>query len=364
MNKTQVYRSVADRFRFFNTLILAVLFALSFANQLRAQEPREKTLLTVTTDRLVTTTTATERNSNRDGTFAVWSSAGGAEKQGLHLINLHTKEDQVILEGIKDWGVGMFGLLNLQFSPDGSTILFRICPPNGSHCDGSRLYTIGKDGENLTLIAESLEDEKTNSTYEIRSATFSPDGKKIMVGLQRQHAEQSKTGEVQPGAVLVDHFIGLLSSDKQKQVPEIVAAGTPLFWSSDGKTIYFSNGGMKRVDSSSHDIAAVSAWNRRYHIIGKLVGSEDNVFVYVSPSGYGSRCPLEGCTVQVVNLDGQDVDPKLSTLANSIPVQDASHRNLQEINQIGPNSLRLKYMSNGIDTPERPAQHIQEVTYQ
>ncbi len=77
-----------------------------------------------------------------DGRYTVWSSGEPTKGVGLHLTDLKSNSDQVIVKDVDGAKFVFENLDNLSFSPDGSKIAFTVCPPNGSHCHGNKIYTV------------------------------------------------------------------------------------------------------------------------------------------------------------------------------------------------------------------------------
>jgi hypothetical protein len=284
--------------------------------------------------------------------------------RGLYVRNLKTGEDDLIVDDADGWGLGMYGPRDVQVSPDGKRILFSICPPNGARCAGARVYTIKPDGSDLLRLADSGFDIVAHAELNIRSASYSPDGKEVLFQIESYREETHESEDNREGFItepIVEYFVGLLPADAIKQHPEILAEGEPQFWSSDGTSVYFSHKGLCRMNLKTHKVTAVHLDTPREQDVLGAVPGEDAVFF----KRHHSDCHRVFDTVDVLRLDGKPVDPALATLAASIPAEDSAGRRLGPIRVAGPRHLVLMYFKeNSSDEPEEiPSRHVQLVTW-
>jgi len=173
-----------------------------------------------------------------DGRYTVWDSRERAKGIGLHLTDLRTKSDSLILRDVEGWGTGFNGLQHLAFSPDGKRVMFIICPPNGSHCHGSRIYTVNIDGSNLTRAAISSFDAPTDTTYDIRSVQYSPDGTRLLIGITGEHDENVKEDDYEHLEPFVTQFFAIVPASSSGVEVKKQVKGIPLYWTNDGSAVF------------------------------------------------------------------------------------------------------------------------------
>jgi hypothetical protein len=323
-----------------NIRLSILLWALSYSSVANA--------LTVLDDRVMSLFSDVAASPNGD--FIAWSEYSGIGNHGLHITDLRSKTDSLIVSDVDGWGVGFYGLENLAFSPDGKRVMFIICPPNGSHCNGSRLYTVRTDGRDLTQIANSSSsyDRTTATDNDIREAIYSPDGKKVLLQIEsigeRRYGENGEVTDMKSAS-----YIGMVGAETSKQTVKRIQTGSPLFWSADGTAIFLP--GIRRLDLNTLELSPISGTAKVRHIVGSLPGKDDGAFVLMELSKTGGGCQPKGCKLDVISLDGKAPDIRWRTATDSIPVRDSENRELIHITPVGDDLLLLKYKRDSIKKP-------------
>ena len=149
---------------------------------------------------------------------------------------------------------------------------------------------------------------------------------------------------------------GMLSAEDEKQTPQRLVEGYPLFWSTDGKVIYYTDSKraiVSAVDQSTKRTAGiVQLGNGR--VIGRVPGANS---MFLESRGASA--------VVIVSLDGKPVDAKLKEAVANIPLRDSDGRDLRSIDAAGPNRLSVTYdlrLPSG--NPDLPRRQSQQVTVQ
>jgi len=276
---------------------------------------------------------------------------------GLYLTKLDTGEDKLIVKsptGDDNWCFAG-GLL---FSPDGKRILFGASPSReyagntyAVHTDGSGLLRLAEDAQ---LVPDPSDPSgKALQDIAIGGGPYSPDGRKVLGSIYTAHAkrdEQNRNFDTDGKS-----YVALLSPDGEDQNPEKLVEGRPLFWSTDGKAIYYGGNGSKGSGVYKFDLKTKQS-TFITHVIkaddsieGKVPGA-DAVFI-------GNR---RNKSVSVINLDGTPVSPELAKTAAAIPPEDSDGRYLSKIQSAGPGQLLLTYEGDDM----REEYHSQLVSFQ
>lgn len=247
-------------------------------------------------------------------------------EDGLYIKNLLTGEDKLIVTEAD--GYEIFD--DVTFSPDGAHVMFHACPAVGANCGSPAIYTVGVEGSDLTKIADSDYVEETAIDYLPESPVYSPDGQNVLIELWGVHEEPDEDGHTVPPAIT--SYVGLVSATGEPQIPERLAEGKPLFWSTDGRAIYYDgDNGLARIDIDTK-ASAPAKIQSGFWIMGKVPGV-DAAFVQ----------NVKTNAINVVNLDGTPASPSLVDFAASIPFKDSEGRPLRSIKGVGPHQLILNY---------------------
>jgi Tol biopolymer transport system component len=167
----------------------------------------------------------------------------------LYVKNLLTGEDKLIVKNAN----GFEEFDNLSFSPDGTRIMFHACPPVGAGCDSPTVDTVNIDGSDLKIIADSYYDDTSDTDYRPESPVYSPDGSEVLMELLGVHEGTSEDGEP-PVPPSITRYVGLVTAAGERQAARRLVEGKPLFWSTDGRSIYYDGkSGLARIDVGIED---------------------------------------------------------------------------------------------------------------
>ena len=151
---------------------------------------------------------------------------GTGKENGLWIRDLESGNDRLILDEAEP-GLDVF--YNPTFSSDGAHVLFAAS--GGTWHYPSLLYTLAVDGSGLRRLTNPSEMPEEASSgggpdyaQYFDSALFSPDSTRILV---QGYDAASRSDEVM-----------VLNSDGSDL--KVLARGQPLFWSTDGRAVYFS----------------------------------------------------------------------------------------------------------------------------
>jgi hypothetical protein len=252
-----------------------------------------------------------------------------AVDDGLYVKNIANGQDKLI---VKEAG-GFKEFDSIGFSPDGSRLIFRACPPLGAACPMPKIFTVGTDGSGLAEIGHSDFDKKTKIEYWVASPMFSPDGKEVLVDVS---AARTETGVDEKGdriAPTWTHYVGILSVNDTAKVPEKLVQGKPVFWNTDGSMVYYVGPeGLTRYDVQGKVSTPVPMPQGAYDILGKVPGT-DAAFVRNGKDH----------SMTALNLNGSEVGQDLQEFAASVPTKDSEGRWLRSIDEAGPHHLVLRY---------------------
>ena len=256
---------------------------------------------------------------------------------GLFVKNVATEDDRLILKTVGGFDV----FSDLSFSPDGQRVMFLA--GGGTSYYPHDVFTVRIDGSHLTQLTNAtpmkwLSDD--DKYYDVESAIYSPDGRHILVKVI--HGESHEWS------------VGLLSPDKPKQDPIRLVEGNPLFWSTDGASIYYAGeDGIYRINVANKQ-SDLAADGKGFDILGRVPGT-NGAFVLKRQSNV-----IPTNVLTVLSLDGTEVSQELADEAARIPFRDSEGRYLQSIDGAGPHQLLLTYV--GITT--KPNSHQQLVSFQ
>lgn len=211
----------------------------------------------------------------------------------------------------------------LAFSPDATQLMFMIGGDTWYY--PTDVMTIGVDGENLKQLTNATPARFLTkpSDYSVDHAWYAPDGQNILLSIQR--VVDSNAGN--------DAAIALIRPGLTKQPADVIAGGDALFWSVDGKSIFFQlpDGRIGRADSVTHTTTIAVA--QVTHTLGRVPGF-DAVFVADQSTRH----------LSIVNLSGSPVDGNRVAMAAAVPIRDTAGRTLESVKSL-ENQLILTYVS-------------------
>jgi hypothetical protein len=251
-----------------------------------------------------------------------------AFEDGLYVKVVATGVDTLILRDV----MGYKAFDDMVFSPDGSHIAFRACPPLGADCGSPLIYSIRIDGEDIKAIARTTYDAEARAEYRVSTPSYSPDGNQVLLDVE----EIEDVGQVVDGmrsAPRWSHHVGVAPANGTKQVPEILANGKPYFWSSDGRSIYYAGkDGAFRLELYTKTSVPVGRQSYAYRVVGRLPNS-DMAFVQKG----------DDQEITIIALDGALVSEEMLSLASRISNKDSVGRVLLGIDAGGRHQLAIRY---------------------
>lgn len=213
----------------------------------------------------VQTVFAVQQSTNHLGGGASLSPDGGrlvyvADDNALYLLDLSTGQRQALLE---EAGPGIDVSRNPAFSSDGTQVL--VSMSGGTVYYASNIYSLNRDGSGFKRLTQAQElpagttPAVGNAIYAqyFPSAQFSPDGTKVLL-------------QVYDSVQGADNAAVMNADGSQLQV---LTPGTPLFWSSDGQSFYYSQANaVKAFSLATKTSATISGLNGR--VLGRLPDKE------------------------------------------------------------------------------------------
>jgi hypothetical protein len=252
-----------------------------------------------------------------------------AFEDGLYISNLSDGSERKILESVG--GYKLFD--SAVFSPDGSHIAIRACPPLGADCGAPAIFTLRVDGEEVTKVSESRYDKSTRTEYRVGSPTFSPDGLKLMLDVEavKESETLDENGNRFPRTWA--HFVGIVSVSDSSQEPALVAQGKPLFWSVDGSEVYFTGkGGLAKLSLYDKRPLLIESGSCPFRPLGRI----PNV------NGAFVQC-IKDRSIRAVMFDGSIPSERWQEIAAAIPRIDNKGRVIASVEGAGPRQLSIRF---------------------
>jgi hypothetical protein len=242
-----------------------------------------------------------------DGNLVVYAGAGG-----LRIQNLQTGNNRLLLGQVDEVG-NLDVLTSPAFSPDGEHVVFAASGPTWYY--PADIYSIGSDGSNLTkLTTSTLSGTSGHISEQFDHPLYSPDGTEIALAVY----------DVGSG----EGYVGLVQSGTGE--PSRLAEGQPLFWSTDGTGIFYSNS-----EGAIELLKVRTKQSQRVLNPLSIVGT---------PFGTAAAFVKTTSSISMVSLPGGTTAPaNLVAALGGVSLNDGQGRRLVSVQSVGASHLLLVY---------------------